>query len=167
MSSTAIVIRGTGERGPAGGRAHGGDGAGRRAGPAGMSSHSSRYTRMPEPPASARATKPTRHSSASMPLYSASPPETPPITLSVRLRRSCARTGGPGGGGGGRRCNGGGGGGAGAEREAVRKSWQRACRRRAAAIHQGSPHPTLVPAPLPSRVITRVGAGRRGATIVT
>jgi hypothetical protein len=36
-----------------------------------------------------------------MPLYWARPPLTPPITLSVRLRRSWPRTGGPGGGGGG------------------------------------------------------------------
>src|SRR3954462_8903321 len=56
----------------------------------------------PVPPARARATKPTRQSRASMPLYSARPPLTPPRILSVRLRRSCGRTGGPGGGGGGR-----------------------------------------------------------------
>ena len=35
----------------------------------------------------ASATNPTRHSSGSMPLYSASPPQTPPRTLSVALRR--------------------------------------------------------------------------------
>src|SRR3954451_16137717 len=55
----------------------------------------------PVPPTRARATKPTRHRRASMPLYSASPPLTPPRILSVRLRRSCGRAGGPGGGGGG------------------------------------------------------------------
>src|SRR4051812_20355453 len=49
---------------------------------------------MPLPPATERATKPTRQSSGSMPLYSASPPQTPPTILSVRLRRS----GRPGGG---------------------------------------------------------------------
>src|SRR4051794_34791359 len=52
----------------------------------------------------ASATKPTRHSSASMPLYSASPPQTPPSTLSVALRWMPARSTGGGGGG----CQGGG-----------------------------------------------------------
>src|SRR4051812_38665277 len=56
---------------------------------------------MPEPPAKARATKPTRQSSGSIPLYWARPPQTPPSILSELLRRSCARTGGPDGGGGG------------------------------------------------------------------
>src|SRR3954468_19506976 len=53
-----------------------------------------------------------------MPLYSARPPLTPPRILSVRLRRSWGRAGGPGGGGGGAqaggvRAGGGGGGGGG------------------------------------------------------
>src|SRR3954471_13191013 len=78
-----------------------------------MSSHSSRYTMTPAPPARVRATKPTRHRSASMPVYSARPPLTPPSTLSVRLRRSCGRAGGAGGGGGGRQARGGSGGGGG------------------------------------------------------
>src|SRR3954452_11286049 len=78
-----------------------------------MSSQSSRYTMTPAPPARVRATKPTRHRSASMPLYSASPPLTPPSTLSVRLRRSCGRAGGPGGGGGGCQAGGSSGGGGG------------------------------------------------------
>src|SRR3954462_2646934 len=71
----------------------------------------------PVPPARARATNPTRHRSASTPLYSARPPLTPPRILSVRLRRSCRRTGGRGGGGGGCQAggsSGGGGGGGGA-----------------------------------------------------
>src|SRR3954471_5575536 len=52
----------------------------------------------PAPPARVRATKPTRHSTASMPLYSASPPLTPPIIRSVLLRRSCGRAGALAGG---------------------------------------------------------------------
>src|SRR5215218_10940424 len=56
----------------------------------------------PVPAARVRATKPTRQSRASMPVYSARPPLTPPRILSVRLRRNWGRTdGGPGGGGGG------------------------------------------------------------------
>src|SRR3954463_12293479 len=56
---------------------------------------------MPLPPARVSAMAPTRQSRASTPVYSARPPATPPITLSVRLRRSCGRGAGPGGGGGG------------------------------------------------------------------
>src|SRR3954452_3445485 len=48
-----------------------------------------------------------------MPLYSARPPLTPPRILSVRLRRSWGRAGGPGGGGGGAQAGGAGGGGGG------------------------------------------------------
>ena len=96
---------------------------------------------MPVPPARARATKPTRQSSASMPLYSARPPLTPPRILSVRLRRSCGRAGGPGGGGGGCQAGGSSGGGAAGAvlRGAVRLSWREACRSGRAAHHQGRP----------------------------
>src|SRR3954462_1399199 len=56
----------------------------------------------PLPPARVSAIAPIRQSRASTPVYSASPPATPPITLSVRLRRSWARgCHGCGGGGGG------------------------------------------------------------------
>ena len=102
ISSAATVIPGTGERGPGGGfgpRTAAGAVASAvpAVGSAGMSSHSRRYTKTPVPPASARATKPTRQSSASMPLYSARPPLTPPSTLSRRLRRSCGADRGAGG----------------------------------------------------------------------
>src|SRR3954447_26200548 len=111
----------------------------------------------PVPPARVRATKPTRHSRASMPLYSARPPLTPPRILSVRLRRSCGRTGGPGGGGGG--CHmggssgggvgGGAGGGGGGDWAVVlrgggRLSWREACRSAVQETIRERPHPTLV-----------------------
>ena len=81
-----------------------------------------------------------------MPLYSARPPLTPPRILSVRLRRSWGRAGGPGGGGGG--CQ------AGGSRAAAGGGWsggrcrchgeKPADRRPAGTIREG-PHPTLVP----------------------
>src|SRR4051812_6134261 len=52
--------------------------------------------RKPEPPSRARATKPTRQRTVSMPLYSARPPQTPPSIESVPLRRSWGRGRGPG-----------------------------------------------------------------------
>ena len=55
---------------------------------------------MPAPPAMVRPTKPTRHSSESMPLYSARPPQTPPAIRSVPLRSSSGRAEAPGGGDG-------------------------------------------------------------------
>src|SRR3954451_12243120 len=54
--------------------------------PAGTRSHSSGYIRMPAP-ITARAMNPTRHSKGSVPVYSARPPQTPPSTLLVALRR--------------------------------------------------------------------------------
>src|SRR5690349_9259882 len=54
----------------------------------------------PVPPATVRATKPTRQSRASTPVYSARPPHTPAIILSFGLRRSCRGAGADGGGGG-------------------------------------------------------------------
>src|SRR3954452_9727251 len=45
----------------------------------------------PLPPARVSAIPPTRQSRPSTPVSSASPPATPPITLSVRLRRSWVR----------------------------------------------------------------------------
>src|SRR3954468_11728218 len=124
----------------------------------------------PVPPARARATKPTRHRSASTPLYSARPPLTPPRILSVRLRRSCGRAGGIGGGGGGCQAGGsigggsigggGGGGGRGAGgwraaggraagwgaalRGAERLSWREPCRSVIPESIREGPHPTLV-----------------------
>src|SRR3954451_13526021 len=112
ISRPAIVTPGTGERGPAGGRATAATalpGAAVPTGSAGMSSQSRRETSTPEPPAKVRATKPTRQSSASMPLYSARPPQTPPSILPLRLRYSCWRGAGrSGGGGGGGGCQAGG-----------------------------------------------------------
>src|SRR3954465_2001456 len=124
ISRPAIVTAGTGERGPAGGRATAATalpGAAAPTGSAGMSSQSrgetstpqppakGRGTNPPEPPAKVRARKPTRQSSASMPLYSARPPQTPPSILSLRLRYSCWRGAGrSGGGGGGGGCQAGG-----------------------------------------------------------
>src|SRR5829696_2052479 len=129
-----------------------------------MSSHRSRYTTIPVPPARARATKPTRQSSASTPLYSARPPLTPPKILSVRLRRSCGRASGPGGGGchiGGPRGGGGLGGGAAGGGAVV---MARSVPIGLPGIHQGTPPSD----PGSSRgVITGVGPGERGATIDT
>src|SRR5688500_14493 len=90
---------------------------------------------MPDPPAKVRATKPTRHSSGSTPLYSARPPATPPIILSVRLRRSCGRYGGSGGGGGGCQAGGSGVGGAGGGADVMAMSLTGVLAR----IHQGRP----------------------------
>src|SRR3954447_20283101 len=66
---------------------------------AGTSSHSSGYTRMPAP-ITARTTNPMRHSRGSELVYSANPPQTPPSTLLVELRRS-RRFGTPAAGAGG------------------------------------------------------------------
>src|SRR3954447_8978357 len=126
----------------------------------------------PVPPARARATKPTRHSSASIPLYSARPPLTPPRILSVRLRRSWGRTGGPGGGGGGCHIGGarggggagggaaGGGGGGAAGGGAVVMA--RSLPIDPAGSHQGRPPSDPGSS---TGVITGVGPGWRGATI--
>src|SRR4051795_2521348 len=54
-------------------------------------------------PITARAMNPTRHSKGSVPVYSASPPQTPPSTLLVVLRRS-RRCGTPAAGAGGAGC---------------------------------------------------------------
>src|SRR3954449_12246276 len=54
-------------------------------------------------PITARAMNPTRHSKGSVPVYSASPPHTPPSTLLVVLRRS-RRCGTPAAGAGGAGC---------------------------------------------------------------
>src|SRR5215212_1281664 len=92
----------------------------------------------PVPPARVRATNPTRHSRASMPLYSASPPFTPPRILSVRLRRSCGRAGrGSGGGGqdGGSIAGGRGGGAAGGGADVMTGSLPTP----GPAFHQGTP----------------------------
>src|SRR3954453_23201420 len=127
-----------------------------------MSSQSRRDTGPPAPPARVRATKPTRHSSASMPLYSASPPLTPPRILSVRLRRSCGRGGGPGGGGGGAQAGGwrgGGAGGVGGGADVMARSLPTAHVRN----HQGTPPSDPGSS---SGVIPRVGWGSPGATIV-
>src|SRR3954447_14105402 len=116
----------------------------------------------PVPPASARATKPTRQSRASMPLYSARPPLTPPRILSVRLRRSWGRAGGPGGGGGGAQAGGsraGGGGGVGGGADVMARSLPTAHLRN----HQGTPPSDPGSS---SGVIPRVGSGSAGATIV-
>src|SRR4051794_11396749 len=167
MNSPAMVTRGMGDRGPAGGRCERPALqrlpalAGSPGGPAGMSSHSSRYTRTPLPPAKVRATKPTRQSSGSTPLYSARPPATPPIILSVRLRRSWGGAGGPGGGGGGSQAGGSseGGGVAGGGADVMGRSLPI----RDPVIHQGKPPSDPGSS---SGVITRVGSGSRGATIV-
>src|SRR3954451_5991594 len=143
-----------------------------------MSSQRSRYTMMPVPPARARATKPTRQRRASMPLYSARPPLTPPRILSVRLRRSWGRTGGPGGGGGGchiggaRGGGGGGGGGAGGGGGGLGGGaagggavvMARSLPIASAGIHQGRPPSDPGSS---TGVITGVGPGWRGATIST
>src|SRR3954447_4214627 len=106
---------------------------------------------MPEPPAKVRATKPTRQSNGSIPLYSARPPATPPTSLSVLLRRSCARPGGVAGGSQAGSADGGAGGGADVMPQA--------------SVPGGSltigerPHPTLVRQRSPTRVITGVRAG--------
>src|SRR3954449_3295654 len=103
----------------------------------------------PLPPARVSAMAPTRHSRASTPVYSARPPATPPITLSVRLRRSCGRGAGPVGGGGGHQPGGGsaaGGGGDGGSAEVMAPAC-RAGRRRGIGE---PPEPTLI----------FVGAGR-------
>src|SRR5215213_2392605 len=120
----------------------------------------------PVPPARARATKPTRHSSASMPLYSARPPLTPPRILSVRLRRSWGRNGGPGGGGGGCHIGGsrGGGGLGGGAAGGGAVVMARSLPIGPAGIHQGRPPSDPGSA---TGVITGVGPGVRGATIVT
>src|SRR3954453_1199857 len=120
---------------------------------------------MPVAPARVRATKPTRHRSASTPVYSASPPLTPPSTLSVRLRRSCGRTGGGGGGGGGCQAGGSTGGGLGggaAGGGAVVMA--RSLPIRDPRIHQGRPPSDPGSS---TGVIAGVGAGWRGATIST
>ena len=122
---------------------------------------------MPVPPATARATKPTRQSSASMPLYPARPPLTPPRILSVRLRRSWDAAGGGGGGGGGpdggsspAAGRGGGGGRSGCHDEKRADPGRR-------GIHQGTPPSDPGSPSCSSRVITGVGPGGDGATIVT
>src|SRR4029450_3418301 len=71
-------------------------------GPRALSPPTRRSPTTPVPPPSVRATKPTRQSRASTPLYSASPPLTPPRILLGRLRGSCGGTGGQARGGGGR-----------------------------------------------------------------
>src|SRR6478752_3769695 len=112
---------------------------------------------MPLPPAKVRATKPTRHSSASTPLYSARPPATPPIILLLRLRCSCWRSGGAGGGGGGQdggSATGGTGGGA----EVMGNTLPTA----GTAHHQGRPPSDPGSS---SGVITGVGPACPGATI--
>src|SRR4051812_1794720 len=119
---------------------------------------------MPLPPAKVSAMAPTRQSRASMPVYSARPPATPPRTLSVRLRRSggrgAARRGlwgvgrGRGGGGGGGRGGGGGGApppvgsavGGGAEGGSA-EVMAEACRRRRPGGIREPPEPTLILAP--------------------
>src|SRR3954466_15873691 len=119
----------------------------------------------PVPPARARATNPTRHRRASMPLYSARPPLTPPRILSVRLRRSCGRAGGAGGGGGGCQAGGsrgGGRGGGAAGGGAVVMARSLPTGRQ--GIHQGRPPSDPGSS---TGVITGVGAGSRGATIST
>src|SRR4051794_29356678 len=100
-----------------------------------------------------------------MPLYSARPPLTPPRILSVRLRRSWGRTGGPGGGGGGchiggSRGGGGlGGGAAGGGAVVMARSLPTA----PVGIHQGTPPSDPGSS---TGVITGVGPGWGGATIV-
>src|SRR5918999_1401689 len=112
---------------------------------------------MPEPPARVRATKPTRQSTVSMPLYSAKPPLTPPSILSVPLRRSGGRAGEPGSGGGcsqvGGSTDGGTGGGADVMGEA--------CRARALRTIGEHPEPSLKYAPDPG---ARADASRTDAT---
>src|SRR6476646_6846675 len=100
---------------------------------------------MPVPPAKVRATKPTRHSSGSIPLYSARPPQTPPSIESPVLR--CSPDRGCGGGGGGGDAGGGhvGGstGGAGGGAEVMAKAWPPG---RRTTIREPT-HSTLVPLP--------------------
>src|SRR6476661_3224383 len=101
-----------------------------------------------------------------MPLYSARPPLTPPRILSVRLRRSCGRAGGPGGGGGGGCQAGGssggglGGGAAGGAAVVMAGSLPTS----AGQDHQGRPPSDPGSG---AGVITGVGRGGCGATIVT
>src|SRR3954453_10938428 len=123
---------------------------------------------MPKPPVTVSATNPTRQSSASIPVYSASPPETPPMILSLRLRRSGPRVlhdGGPGGGGGGGGCGAGGscgglggGGAAGGGADVMAPTLPI----RRARHHQGTPPSDPGSS---SGVITRVGSRCCGATI--
>src|ERR687883_616055 len=94
-----------------------------------------------------------------MPLYSARPPETPPMTLSVRLRRSGGRSGGPAGGWWAI-AGGSGDGGAGGGVEVMAPSLAPRDR----AVHQGGPPSDPGPRP---RVLPSAAERRPGATIGT
>src|ERR671933_227199 len=94
-----------------------------------------------------------------MPLYSARPPETPPMTLSVRLRRGGGRSGGPAGGWWAI-AGGSGDGGAGGGVEVMAPSLAPRDR----AVHQGGPPSDPGPRP---RVLPGAAERRPGATIGT
>src|SRR4051794_27302203 len=114
----------------------------------------------------ASATNPTRHSSGSMPLYSASPPQTPPSTLSVALRRSAVRAAGAGGGAGGGG-QGGGSEGAGSRGGGADGGGGAAVMAGSVPLRRGAAHrgkPPFLPGPR-TRVITGAAPGPAGATI--
>src|SRR4051794_14921198 len=101
---------------------------------------------MPDPPSRVSVTKPTRQRTTSMPVYSASPPLTPPSIVSVPLRRSWGRGRGPGD------CSVDGGG------KGVAEVMRQACSPR--------PRPTIGEAPDPSLVLAvgEIPAPQRGGT---